>query len=139
VTDNNTNARLRVAMIERADAWLNFNRKSVTWRILNELRDELVRNSAGDSRPLTADREGLADVLARAMADAYDPGLEKAVADALFASGVVRPVADVQAEAWDEGFDAGEADVMNHNKAGWDGDCIPNPYRTPASPEEGKD
>ena len=93
----------------------------------------------GDSRPLTADREGLADVLARAMADAYDPGLEKAVADALFASGVVRPVADVQAEAWDEGFDAGEADVMNHNKAGWDGDCIPNPYRTPASPEEGKD
>lgn len=36
----------------------------------------------------------------------------------------------VKAEAWDEGFDAGESDVWQHenSKAGWDGPCIKNPY-----------
>lgn len=36
----------------------------------------------------------------------------------------------VKAEAWDEGFDAGERDVFQHEKHGWgDERCIPNPYR----------
>jgi len=36
----------------------------------------------------------------------------------------------VQAEAWAEGFDAGERDVWEHerNEDGWDSECTPNPY-----------
>jgi uncharacterized protein YecA (UPF0149 family) len=34
----------------------------------------------------------------------------------------------VRAEAWDEGFDEGERDVME-NHATFDEPCIPNPYR----------
>lgn len=36
----------------------------------------------------------------------------------------------VKAEAWREGFDAGERDVWEHEHSedGWDADCIPNPY-----------
>lgn len=36
----------------------------------------------------------------------------------------------VKAEAWREGFDAGEQDVWGHehNEDGWDADCISNPY-----------
>ena len=36
-----------------------------------------------------------------------------------------------RAEAWDEGFDAGEKDVYNHEQDGYRDDtpCIPNPYR----------
>lgn len=33
------------------------------------------------------------------------------------------------ARAWDEGFNAGELDLMQHEENGWDEDCIPNPYR----------
>jgi hypothetical protein len=33
----------------------------------------------------------------------------------------------VRADAWDEGFDAGEADVWNH--VTFDEDCTENPYR----------
>ena len=33
----------------------------------------------------------------------------------------------VKAEAWDEGFDAAERDVMQHKT--WDEPCIENPYR----------
>lgn len=37
----------------------------------------------------------------------------------------------IRAEAWDEGFDAGEADVYMHDTTpeGYDVDCIENPYR----------
>lgn len=37
------------------------------------------------------------------------------------------------AKAWEEGFDAGERDVMDHERDGWreDSPCIPNPYREP--------
>ena len=36
----------------------------------------------------------------------------------------------IKAEAWAEGFDAGERDVWEHQhkEDGWDADCIPNPY-----------
>lgn len=38
----------------------------------------------------------------------------------------------VKADAWDEGFDAGERDVWEHQYGeadeNWDKDCIPNPY-----------
>lgn len=37
--------RLRVAMIERADAWMQKNRVSPTWRLIDELRNEIVRMS----------------------------------------------------------------------------------------------
>ena len=40
-----------------------------------------------------------------------------------------RAVKQIKADAWDEGFDAGERDVMEHESDGWDRDCIPNPYR----------
>lgn len=40
-----------------------------------------------------------------------------------------RAVAEVKAAAWAEGFDAGERDVFEHERNGWDRDCIPNPYR----------
>lgn len=40
-----------------------------------------------------------------------------------------RFLANVRAEAWAEGFDAGERDVFEHERNGWDRDCIPNPYR----------
>jgi hypothetical protein len=36
-------------------------------------------------------------------------------------------LADFAALIWDEGFDAGERDVMSHTT--WDEPCIPNPYR----------
>lgn len=45
----------------------------------------------------------------------------------------------IRAEAWDEGFDAGERDVWNHEQAGWRNDdpCVTNPYRdTPATRRE---
>lgn len=33
-------------------------------------------------------------------------------------------------QAWDEGFDAGERDVLMHEGLhDWDVPCIPNPYR----------
>ena len=40
-----------------------------------------------------------------------------------------RFVARIKEEAWDQGFDAGERDVMEHESDGWERDCIPNPYR----------
>jgi len=39
---------------------------------------------------------------------------------------------DIAAHAWDEGFDAGEADVLDHEAKpnGWDQECTQdNPYR----------
>lgn len=39
----------------------------------------------------------------------------------------------VAAQAWDEGFDAGERDVMNHEMNSYDDACIANPYRTEES------
>lgn len=35
----------------------------------------------------------------------------------------------VKADAWDEGFDAGEQDVMQHEQHDWANACIVNPYR----------
>jgi len=35
----------------------------------------------------------------------------------------------VAANAWDEGFDAGERDVLEHEAGNFDSPCIPNPYR----------
>ena len=37
----------------------------------------------------------------------------------------------VKAEAWAEGFDAGERDVWEHehHEDGWDSECIKNPYK----------
>lgn len=35
-------------------------------------------------------------------------------------------------EAWDEGFDAGERDVFEHEHNGFDTPCIQNPYRPTA-------
>lgn len=41
-----------------------------------------------------------------------------------------RWLAEVKAEAWSEGFDAGERDVFEHDRTGWDDSpCIPNPYK----------
>jgi hypothetical protein len=41
-----------------------------------------------------------------------------------------RWLAEVKAEAWEEGFDAGERDVHEHELTHWDdSDCIQNPYR----------
>ncbi|HEX9565121.1 MAG TPA: hypothetical protein VF981_14155 [Gemmatimonadaceae bacterium] len=42
---------------------------------------------------------------------------------------VARPL--IAAKAWDEGFDAGELDVMEHDRDGWDKEtrCTRNPYR----------
>lgn len=41
-----------------------------------------------------------------------------------------RWLAEVKAQAWDEGFDAGERDVFEHELTHWDdSDCIQNPYR----------
>lgn len=36
---------------------------------------------------------------------------------------------DKKAAIWDEGFDAGERDVFEHEIAGFDEPCIQNPYR----------
>lgn len=44
-------------------------------------------------------------------------------ADALLASDVIR---QIRAAAWDEGFDAGERDVVEHST--FDEPCIANPY-----------
>ena len=39
-------------------------------------------------------------------------------------------LAEVKAQAWKEGFDAGEKDYAVHSLTGqWDTDCTPNPYR----------
>ena len=35
----------------------------------------------------------------------------------------------VKADAWDEGFDAGEQDVFQHEQQDWANECIVNPYR----------
>lgn len=42
-----------------------------------------------------------------------------------------RQIAKAKRDAWEEGFDAGERDVMEHEGMGWRDDhpCIPNPYR----------
>ncbi len=37
---------------------------------------------------------------------------------------------NIKAQAWEEGFDAGERDVHEHELTHWDdSDCIQNPYR----------
>lgn len=36
---------------------------------------------------------------------------------------------EAMAQAWDEGFDAGERDVFNHDQTSFDEPCIENPYR----------
>lgn len=36
---------------------------------------------------------------------------------------------EIEAEAWDRGFDAGEADVFLHERGSFDDPCIQNPYR----------
>lgn len=35
----------------------------------------------------------------------------------------------IKADAWDEGFDAGELDVFQHEQHDWANACIVNPYR----------
>jgi len=41
-----------------------------------------------------------------------------------------RWLAEVKAQVWEEGFDAGERDVHEHELTHWDdSDCIQNPYR----------
>lgn len=47
-----------------------------------------------------------------------------------FAAEFDRWLKQIKAEAWREGFDAGERDVWEHEHSedGWDADCIPNPY-----------
>lgn len=62
---------------------------------------------------------------------------------ALIARGDVYAVVGAMvAQAWEEGFDAGERDVWEHEQAGWPDKqpCIPNPYRTaPIPPGSGRD
>lgn len=59
--------------------------------------------------------------------------------DALAARDAVRDKT-VRATAWDEGFNAGEADVFQHDESGWahDDACIQNPYRARADQKESK-
>lgn len=38
----------------------------------------------------------------------------------------------VKADAWDEGFEAGERDVFEHERTSYDEPCIKNPYRSNA-------
>jgi len=40
---------------------------------------------------------------------------------------------EVAEKAWDEGFDAGERDVMEHEAQGFSNPCIANPYREGAT------
>lgn len=49
---------------------------------------------------------------------------------------LIKVVRERMARAWDEGFDAGERDVFNHEQAGWKSDdpCIDNPYRDVTTP-----
>jgi hypothetical protein len=48
---------------------------------------------------------------------------------ALFPGLFDRWLEEHDAEKWDEGFDAGERDVMQHGAGSFDTPCIPNPYR----------
>jgi hypothetical protein len=116
---------------------------------------------AADARSASVDTEALADLLAehepvklgplgpvrcRACADWTEGTIWEHRVAVLLASGVVVPTAaepgamlrEVMAKAWDEGFDAGERDVWNHERTGFKADdpCIPNPYCT-ATPAEG--
>lgn len=34
-----------------------------------------------------------------------------------------------RAIGWDQGFEAGERDVMEHNRTSWSADCTANPHR----------
>lgn len=47
---------LRVGAIEQADAYLSTHRKSETWRLIDRLRDELVRASSELADEREADR-----------------------------------------------------------------------------------
>jgi hypothetical protein len=50
------------------------------------------------------------------------------VADAL--KGAEKVIREAMAQAWDEGFDAGERDVFIHERDGYNTPCsIDNPYR----------
>ena len=110
-----------------------------SWNLLFDVKAAL------ESRPLTADREAVETVVGRVLWNAANfperaqPGmlganimpLTNLVTDAVMA--VLRPVADAQAEAWDEGHNQAVVSIV------WPKKYTSNPYRTPASPEEGKD
>lgn len=44
----------------------------------------------------------------------------------------------VVAQAWEDGFDAGERDVFDHEQVGWRDDhpCIPNPFKVSTPPSK---
>lgn len=39
---------------------------------------------------------------------------------------------EVKSQAWDEGFEAGERDVFEHEKHNYENPCIENPYKEEA-------
>ena len=49
---------------------------------------------------------------------------------------VAARVAAAHADAWDEGFDAGERDVFEHERGSYDSPCIRNPYRAAVADPE---
>ena len=104
-----------------------------------------------ESRPLTADREAVETVVGRVLWNAANfperaqPGmlganimpLTNLVTDAVMA--VLRPLADVQAEGWECGLVDGKSITMRRMSDEPNAPEPENPYRTPASPEEGND
>lgn len=50
---------------------------------------------------------------------------------------IAAKVREEKARAWDEGFDAGERDVFEHEETGdWSSKCISNPYRAEGGSDE---
>ena len=88
--------------------------------IAESLADELFRRKYGrDEVPESFDQSRKA--------------AEREAVDAVLASDVLAAyVATKQAEAWDEGFDAGERDVFEHERTSFDTPCITNPDRARA-------
>ena len=106
------------ALIAEAREYADFG-NGLNWQgKIRELADAL------ESRPLTADRT--------AILDAYGPIVDAVVA-------VLRPVADVQAEAWECGLVDGTSITMRRMSDEPNAPEPENPYRTPASPKEGND
>ena len=54
------------------------------------------------------------------------------IGEAAHASHLNVLLSDLLAQAWDEGFDAGERDAMDAAHTSGDSPCIPNPYRQEA-------
>jgi len=75
-----------------------------------EIRESYIYGVTGDVPWKTPEYQEEAEQLAEVMFDRW--------------------LTDVKAEAWSEGFDAGERDVFEHDRTGWDDSpCISNPYK----------